>query len=38
MRAVLARTDVALPTLTDDRAVFGDETPPTPSHASAKPA
>ncbi|WP_021598583.1 sugar kinase [Actinomadura welshii] len=27
MRAVLARTDVALPTLTDDRAVFGDETP-----------
>ncbi|MEO3824892.1 sugar kinase [Actinomadura sp. B10D3] len=27
MRAVLKRTDVALPTLTDDRAVFGDETP-----------
>jgi 2-dehydro-3-deoxygluconokinase len=27
MNAVLARTDIALPTLTDDRAVFGDRTP-----------
>lgn len=27
MSAVLSRTDIALPTHTDDRAVFGDESP-----------